>query len=139
MNVENYETIDVPSRDEGKTFLTDMRERGILTANLDDLQTRMKLIQLGLAMPKEKERWLLFDPSREDALYTFFRLYVPVRGQAHPWLIVFRFDIAKYRSDPLAARFGVGDACALFCRSGAVVVGLNYMKFTPANQAAQLN
>lgn len=93
----------------------------------------------GLTMPKETGRWLVFDSSSERGLYIFFRLYVPDRDPARLWLMVFMFDIAKYQSNPLTPGLVAGDACALFCRSVAAVMRLDYMKCTLGYQAAQMN
>jgi hypothetical protein len=134
----NYETIDMPSPSEGTRFLKTLRERGIFAATFDDVESRMKLVELGLSMPKEKERWLLFDSTRrERALYIFFRL--SVRNQMRSRLIVLRFDMAKYRSAPLSPDFDVGSACALFYRSSAVVAGLDLMKCELGHNSPQLN
>ena len=139
MDLENYETMDTPSRDEGKRYLKTLSERGILAANFDDLQTRMKLIELGLTMPKEKDRWLVFVSCPEKALYTFLRFPDPFRNQGRPRLIVFRFDIARYQSNPLAPGLEAGPAGVLFDRSVAVVAGLDFTKCTSGNIGAQLN
>jgi hypothetical protein len=134
----NYETIDMPSPNEGTRFLKTLRERGIFAATFDDVESRMKLVELGLSMPKEKDRWLLFDSNRcERALYIFFRL--SVRNQMRSRLIVLRFDMAKYRSAPLSPDFDVGSACALFYRSIAVVAGLDAMKCELGHNSPGLN
>ena len=135
----NYETIDWPTRDEGRGFLKTLGERGILAADFDDVESRMKLFQLGLVMPKGHEHWLLFDSTPEKALYVFFRLAIPGRNRMRSRLIVFRFDLAKYRSNPLAPEFGVGGTAALFCRSIAIVAGLDYSKGMLGRQAGELN
>jgi hypothetical protein len=142
----NYETIDMPCPSEGTRFLKILRERGIFTANVDDLESRMKLVELGITMPKEKDRWLLYDSDRgERALYIFFRLPIQDqdasrdRNRMRTRLIALRFDIAKYRNNPLTPGFEVGDAAALFCRSVDVVAGLDPMKRTLGHNSPQLN
>lgn len=59
-------------------------------------------------------------------------------GEDETRLIVFRFDIGKYQSNPLSAGLVAGDACALFCRSVAVVMRLDLTKCATGNQAPQL-
>jgi hypothetical protein len=143
----NYETIDMPSASEGKRFLKTLREHGILTANLNDLESRMKLVELGITMPKEKDRWLLYDCNRpgDRALYIFFRLPAQDRNRnrsrmrSRSRLIALRFDIARYQSNPLTLDFEVGDAAALFCRSVAVAMGFDYAKCELGHSSPGLN
>lgn len=130
MNLENYEPrFDTPSREEAKGYLKILGERGILTANFDDLETRMKLVELGHTMPKEKEGWLFFVSCPERAYYIFLRFPDPFRHQGRPCLIVFRFDIAKYMSNPLAPGLEGGTASILFSDSVAVLARLDPTKW----------
>jgi hypothetical protein len=128
MDLENYETMNMPSRDEGKRYLKTLGERGILTANFDDLQTRMKLVELGLTMPKEKDGWLFFPCCPERAVYIFLRFPDPFRNPGRPRLIAFRFDIAKYMSNPLTPGLEAGPASTLFDRSVTVLARLDSTK-----------
>jgi hypothetical protein len=137
----NYETIDMPSASEGKQFLKALRERGILTANLDDVESRMKLVELGITMPKEKVRWLLYDCNRhgDRALYIFFRLPARHQMRSRSRLVALRFDIARYQSNPLTPDFEVGDAAALFCRSVSAAMGFDYAKCELGHSSVGLN
>lgn len=54
MNRNIYEKMGAPSRSEGKKFLNTLRERGVLAANFDDVESKMTLVKLGLTMPPEK-------------------------------------------------------------------------------------
>jgi hypothetical protein len=133
MNRNTDEKMGTPSRREGKQYLNTLRDRGILTANFDDVETKITLVKLGLTMPPGTEHWLLVDHPPETVCYIFLRYHDPARSWVPPGLMVISFDSERYRSNPLAPDFGVHHARALFQRSVMAVSGVEPMNCTLAD------
>jgi hypothetical protein len=105
-------------------------QTGVVSGSVDDVQCKRKIVELGLTIPEGKSDCLLFGRECKEAIYIFVYFRDPRRSAADQGFIGLRFDCAKYLRNPLTARCGLREACALFTRAVANLTGIELKKNT---------
>ncbi|HEV2453102.1 MAG TPA: hypothetical protein VGY98_02510 [Verrucomicrobiae bacterium] len=111
------------SKSEAELVLGVLIQRGVVGINFDAGECRRKICELGLTLPKEGQTCLMYGRDGGRSLYLF--LCFPDRDRERsvggPGMGIwgFRFEIARYRSNPVA---GMGVDQAFFMLTMAVAV-----------------
>jgi hypothetical protein len=122
-----------PSVSESDAVFRVLHERGVIGINCDEWQCKRKLVELGLSLPDGKSHCLIYGKERQESLYLFVCVRDSKRGSSAPGFRGFRFDIAKYRSNPLEG-LGVGEAFLAFMGAVATLEGFDLTQCTLAKE-----
>ena len=118
----------MPSMSAAEVVVRVLSERGIVEFNDDERQCKGKVVALGLSMPKAGEACLMYGREGDRSLYLFVCLPDPARGPGKLSYMGFRFDMVKYRSNPVPGMGGVGEAFLAFMGAVARLEGIDLGK-----------